>query len=243
MDSLHALIVIRQYGELDRLGVKAKVMKKIAAFCTVFIAGCASGLNSMQQQDLLGYEAKGLSVQEKSTSTATALGFLPGGGSFYTRNYGFGVINLLLWPYSVLWDPVSGYNGTQEINFHATLANVSKLKDAEFAELESQLMTQQIDNNQYLFRKHEVERKYSPTGSMANSSTLNYAPSPTNKPLVKPAASGYKNAPVVAEPAQYPISAYENKLNIQPSRSEGDLRDCLKLQTNEDVIKCTERGR
>ena len=137
-------------------------MKKIAAVCAVFLVGCASGLNSMQQQELLGYEAKGLSVHEKETSTATALGFLPGGGSFYTRNYGLGVINLLLWPYSVLWDPISGYNGAQEINFQATLASVSKLKDAEVSELETQLMTQRIDNNQYLFKKHELETKYSP---------------------------------------------------------------------------------
>ena len=151
-------------------------MRKIAAVCVVFLAGCASGLNSMQQQELLGYEAKGLSVHEKDTSTATVLGLLPGCGSFYTRNYGFGVVNLLLWPYSVLWDPISGYNGAQEINFQATLANVSKLKDTEFSELESQLMAQRIDNQQYLYKKHEVERKYSP---ITNSNALNAIPAST----------------------------------------------------------------
>ncbi|MFN7950126.1 MAG: hypothetical protein U0610_00220 [bacterium] len=44
-------------------------------------------------------------VRTKSTGTAFALGFLPGGGSFYVGNYGLGVLDLLLWPFSVLWDP------------------------------------------------------------------------------------------------------------------------------------------
>jgi len=44
-------------------------------------------------------------VRTKSTGTAFALGFLPGGGSFYVGSYGLGVLDLLLWPFSVLWDP------------------------------------------------------------------------------------------------------------------------------------------
>ena len=35
---------------------------------------------------------------------------MPGGGSFYGREYGLGVVNLLFWPLSSLWDPVSGHS-------------------------------------------------------------------------------------------------------------------------------------
>jgi hypothetical protein len=147
-------------------------MKKTIVFITFLISGCATGINSMQHQELLGYEAKGLAIQEKSTATATALGILPGGGSFYTRNYGFGVVNLLLWPFSVLWDPVSGYNGAEEINYHATVANANKQKDTEISNLDTLLMTQQLDNTQYILKKRQVEQKYSPTGSVTSSNLL-----------------------------------------------------------------------
>jgi hypothetical protein len=138
-----------------------KKMKKIIIFTAVFASGCATGLNSMQHQELLGYEAKGLAIEEKSTGTATALGFLPGGGSFYTRQYGLGVLNLLVWPYSVLWDPISGYNGAQEINYHATVANCSKLKNTDMSDLDNLLMTKQVDNGQYMLKKRVIENKYS----------------------------------------------------------------------------------
>ena len=215
-------------------------MKTTTIIATLILTGCASGISSMQQQELTGYEAKGLAVQEKSTSTATALGFLPGGGSFYTRNYGFGVLNLLTWPYSILWDPISGYNGAQEINYHATLANVNKLKDNDIAELENLLMTQQLDNNQYLFKKHEIERKYSPTGSTA-SHLLNYAPMPPNKPVEKPVQSSNSSAP--AAPIQTLPPVYQQKAKLPAKPTENDLRDCLQLPSNEAVIQCTEKGR
>jgi|GEM_PF-156512 len=140
-------------------------MKKIILFAAVFTGGCASGLNTMQRQELLGYEAKGLAIEEKNTGAATALGLLPGGGSFYTRQYGAGVLDLLLWPYSVLWDPINGYNGAQEINYHATVANCSKLKNTDISDLDALLMTKQVDNGQYMLKKRAIENKY---GSIEN---------------------------------------------------------------------------
>lgn len=224
--------------------LKRESVMKIIVTVTLYamlLVGCASGLSSMQQQELQGYETKGLAIQEKSTSTATALGFLPGGGSFYTRNYGLGVLNLLTWPYSVLWDPVSGYNGAQEINYHATVANVNKLKDAEMAELESQLMMQRIDNNQFLFKKHEIERKYSSVGNAVNSQMFNTDILPLkDKELDKEKAVDVSPLSVT-KPTQSIKSVYENKINNPPIHQEGDLRDCLTLKTNEEVVKCTER--
>ena len=70
-------------------------------------------------------EASGQAVKEKSPGVGVALGFLPGGGSFYTRRYGLGALNLLTWPLSILWDPINGYNGSQTINYYATVEQES----------------------------------------------------------------------------------------------------------------------
>jgi hypothetical protein len=45
-------------------------------------------------------------IPEKNPKTAAALGILPGGGSFYVRSYGIGLVDLLLWPFSIIWDPL-----------------------------------------------------------------------------------------------------------------------------------------
>lgn len=75
-----------------------------AAALITLTTGCATGLNSAQESELASYRAKNLAVEEKSPGLAAGLGLLPGGGSFYGRAYGFGVVNLLFWPLSILWD-------------------------------------------------------------------------------------------------------------------------------------------
>lgn len=125
-------------------------------------SGCASGITNMQKQELNNYRAKGYYQEEKSVGAAAGFGFLPGGGSFYTRNYGLGVVNLLFWPISVLWDPVSGTNGAESLNYAATRANVEKLRRNEMRDLDEQLALGKIDNARYISMKNEVERKYEP---------------------------------------------------------------------------------
>lgn len=122
--------------------------------------GCASGLNSYQKSELRHYEAAGLAVEEKSPALGTALGLLPGGGSFYGREYGFGVVNLLFWPLSILWDPVSGHSAAETINYHATKQHVSKLENSEMDALEDQLAQNQIDLTHYTLQKRKIEAKY-----------------------------------------------------------------------------------
>ncbi len=67
-------------------------------------------------------------VRTKSTGTAFALGFLPGGGSFYVGNYGLGVLDLLLWPFSVFWDPAvsaaSASDAKRAVKVSATMVEV-----------------------------------------------------------------------------------------------------------------------
>lgn len=128
----------------------------------VALSGCATPLNSMQKAELEGYRAKGVAVEEKSPNTAMALGILPGGGSFYTRNYGWGVTNLLLWPLSVLWDPISGRDGAERVNYEVTVESLAKQRDAEMKTLETKLITKTITTEFYALEKNRIERKYGP---------------------------------------------------------------------------------
>lgn len=138
--------------------------KLIAGVCFLGVAlltGCATPLNSAQKQELQAYQAKGLAVEEKNPGTAAALGILPGGGSFYTRNAGLGIVNLLLWPLSICWDPVSGHDGAESINYFATKVAVQKSMSKDLHDLDREMEEKSITQEQYLKRKREIELKYS----------------------------------------------------------------------------------
>lgn len=133
----------------------------LAAAVIAMTTGCATGLNSVQEAELATYRANNLAVQEKNPAAAAGLGLLPGGGSFYGRSYGYGVLNLLLWPLSILWDPVSGYNAAESINYQATRAHVARLKSRDMDELDTQLAAKEIDLERYMLEKRKVNDKYS----------------------------------------------------------------------------------
>lgn len=132
----------------------------LAAGLAVACTGCATGLNSHQKAELRQYEARGQAVQEKNPGTGAALGLLPGGGSFYGREYGLGVVNLLFWPLSILWDPVSGHDAAEAINYHATKEHVRAEREKELNALDSNLQTGQIDVTQYTLEKRKIDQKY-----------------------------------------------------------------------------------
>lgn len=149
--------------------------------------GCASGLNSMQKQEYMEYQANGLLVEEKSPGIAAALGILPGGGSFYTRNYGLGVVNLLLWPISILWDPISGHDGAESINYYATKAMGSYNMTKEALNLENQIHSKKARNDQNLRMRREVEQSYSANFKSHQAESLVAQPViPTNMEIPNP---------------------------------------------------------
>ena len=125
------------------------------------LAGCATGLNSIQKQEYAQMEADGVLVKEKNPTTGAVLGLLPGGGSFYAGEVGLGVVNLLLWPASILWDPVSGYDGAQFDNYYVTKSQLKKQKAAELSDLDYQLSIEQISEKDYAYKKRKLEEKYS----------------------------------------------------------------------------------
>lgn len=132
------------------------------AVASVLVSGCATPLTNEQKGELMSYEAKGLEVKEKDPATGAALGILPGGGSFYTRNYGLGICNLLFWPLSVLWDPVSGYDGSEAINYYATKTSADNRLKKEISTLDDQLALGSISKEDYVHKKHQVEQQYMP---------------------------------------------------------------------------------
>lgn len=139
-------------------------MKKLmlVAAMTALVAGCATPLSSAQKRDMNFYQSKGLVVEEKNPATAAGLGLLPGVGSFYVREYGAGVVNLLLWPASVLWDPVSGYDGANAINYYATKDAVGRKQKREIKNLEDNVSTGKIAQSDYIKLRRDIEEKYSP---------------------------------------------------------------------------------
>lgn len=92
--------------------------------------------------------------------TGAALGLLPGGGSFYGRSYGLGVVNLLFWPLSILWDPVSGYDASQRINYTATRVHLEKLRQRDFDELQRLADNGALDGATLARKRQDVETKY-----------------------------------------------------------------------------------
>jgi uncharacterized protein YceK len=127
----------------------------------LFFSGCASSLSNIQKQEYRSFQEKGLAVQEDNPATATAFGLLPGGGSFYTGHPWLGVINLLAWPFSVLWDPISGYNGATTNNYYATKVYIDKMKNREFNELAQELEMGNISEKKYLIGKQDISNRYS----------------------------------------------------------------------------------
>lgn len=125
------------------------------------LSNCASGITAAQKRDLTSYKAKGMYVEEKKVGLAAGLGILPGGGSFYTREYGIGIVNLLLWPISIFWDPFSGQRAAERINYYATKEHIESLKKEELNELTDMLLQNKISNKTYLIKKQQVENRYS----------------------------------------------------------------------------------
>lgn len=137
-------------------------IRLIAAFALVAgLAGCATPLHTGQKQELRGYEEKGVAIEVKNPGAAAALGLLPGMGSFYTGHPVPGVVNFIFWPLSILWEPVSGYNGALVRNYYATKQSVEKQRKKELALLEDDFLADRLTKESFYLKKREIENKYS----------------------------------------------------------------------------------
>ncbi len=139
-----------------------KTAKLAATVLTVAMTtGCATGLNSFQEREYRAMEAQDVLVKEKDPVTGAVLGILPGGGSFYAREPALGVVNLLFWPLSVLWDPISGHDGAKAINYDISKAKLKREQEKELNELEDKLALGKINHQEFVMARRDIERKYS----------------------------------------------------------------------------------
>ena len=122
--------------------------------------GCAT-LDNQQEVEYSLMERDGILVQEKTPSTGAWLGLLPGGGAFDGRSPWVGVTDLLLWPLSILWDPIVGYERAKKVNYDVTLAHLDREKEKALADLDNKLRLEQISEQEYAVEKKAVEQKYS----------------------------------------------------------------------------------
>ncbi len=88
------------------------------------------------------------------------LGLLPGGGSFYTKQYGYGAVNLLTWPLSVLWDPFNGEGGAKDLNYESTMMKIKKSKQTEMSKLEDEYIQKRINSEEFYLKSKRLETKY-----------------------------------------------------------------------------------
>lgn len=132
----------------------------VIALALSVAAGCASSLTASQSRELSEYEEKGMKVEEKNEVGALAAGLLPGGGSWYTGSYGAAVANTVLWPTSILWDPVSGYNGARTANYYATKSHVEDERNEALDELDERRMADEISESEYMEKRRRIREKY-----------------------------------------------------------------------------------
>jgi len=125
----------------------------------VLSTGCVS-LNSRQKSEFQAMKAADLHVEEKSPGTAIALGFLPGGGSFYTRQWGLGILDLLLWPFSILWDPIAGYEAALVINYDESKHHAKRNLQKEMNALDERVERKEITDEQYRRERKKIEQKH-----------------------------------------------------------------------------------
>lgn len=79
------------------------------------------GLAKYQVRNLRDWEADAQPlVIEKKPQTATVLAFFFGLGGFYTNDIAQGILDLILWPVSILWEPWISPAAANKINYEAT---------------------------------------------------------------------------------------------------------------------------
>jgi hypothetical protein len=123
------------------------------------LAGCAT-LTQEQKTEYTLMEKDGVLVKEKDPKTGAWFGLLPGGGAFYGREPAVGVIDLLLWPLSILWDTTVGFQTSKTVNYNLTVSELGRAKAKEMNELEAERDVKKIDDVTYAARKREIEQKY-----------------------------------------------------------------------------------
>jgi hypothetical protein len=137
-----------------------RVLRHLLVIAAIsLLIGCTT-LSADQKTEYTQMERDHVLVKEKNPTTGAWLGLLPGGGGFYGREPVVGVVDLLAWPISILWDPVVGFETSMKVNYNLTVSELQRTKSKELSELENERDLKKIDDATYVTRKREIEQKY-----------------------------------------------------------------------------------
>lgn len=141
---------------------KAK-LTALAIMSTVLLQGCTTHLSHGQKRELDAYAEKGLTVEEKSVSTAAVLGVLPMAGYFYTGHPVYAFTTLPLYPFlGFLWMPYDTAQSAKNRNYYATKEHVSREKAKALRVIDHQLEDKKLTYEQHIRQQREIEAKYEP---------------------------------------------------------------------------------
>ena len=121
--------------------------------------GCTT-LTPQQSTEYDRMKTNGVLIAEKDPVFGALLGILPGGGAFYGRQPVVGVADLLMWPVSILWDPIVGYQQAKTVNYNSTVNALRKAKQQEINELHYQKELEQVSKAEYVKQRKDIEQKY-----------------------------------------------------------------------------------
>lgn len=137
-----------------------KFVKSIFIILLLSVAFGCTTLTTQQKTEYALMEKDGVLVQEKNPTTGAVLGILPGFGAFYGREPLVGVVDLLLWPVSIIWDPVVGYEASKKINYNMTVSSLEKERKKKLTEIENLRDLKKIDDVEYVSKKRAIEQEY-----------------------------------------------------------------------------------
>ena len=138
-------------------------MKYLKSILVTLLLSTSIGCTTLTTQQKAEYDQmkeNNVLVQEKDPTTGAWLGLLPGFGAFYGREPLVGVVDLLSWPVSILWDPVVGYETSKKVNYHITKGSLERNKEKVLIELDNKRILGEISDADYVAKKRVIEQKY-----------------------------------------------------------------------------------
>lgn len=120
------------------------VLLAVVLCCAVVSSGC-EGLTMSERQNLDELQYYGIPVeQEYSRGIATWGNLFLGFGNFHLDQNGYGIVNLLFWPLSILWAPIQAYVDTPVLNQKRTIEYyyMTRVGQEKLATLRSQEETE-----------------------------------------------------------------------------------------------------
>lgn len=143
----------------------------IIIFISIFIINCAgnnryasdTGFSKLEDGQLVTYdimEDKGYLTKTKSPNTALGLSFIPMVGTIYAGNYKSSFLDILFYPYTLLFMPYINYNHTQYETFYRTKEELKLKMYNQLKKIDKLLKNGHITKNEHSIYQAQIIGKY-----------------------------------------------------------------------------------